>query len=109
MSRMTIVRTEDLAGPALGWAIESIEGSAPSPTGQLQLAFCAPPVGDAQCERLIAKYAVWVERGHHFNWVADTRRDPFERVSGETRAIAVCRAVLVKAVGKSCSIPADLT
>lgn len=108
MSHMVSVRTEDLAGPALGWAVESIEGSPSPAAGQLQLAFCAPPVDDAQCERLVAKYAVWVEPGHAVNWVADTKRDPFQRAHGETRAIAVCRAVLAVAIGKTCSVPAEL-
>lgn len=105
---MISVRTEELSGPALGWAIESIEGATPPSPGQLLLAFCTAPIDDAQCERLIAKYAVWVTPGHRFNWVADTKDDPFERVSGETQAIAVCRAVLVKTAGKTCSIPAEL-
>ena len=108
MIQMVSVRTEDLAGPALGWAIEAIEGVASPVAGQLQLAFCAPPVDDAQCELLIAKYAVWVEPGQAVNWVADTKRDPFQRVHGETRAIAVCRAVLAEAIGKTCSVPAEL-
>ena len=108
MSRMVSVRTEDLAGAALGWAIEAIEGAASLVTGQLQLAFCAPPVDDVQCDRLIAKYAVWVEPGHRANWVADTKRDPFQRAHGETRAIAVCRAVLLKLAGNTIGIPAEL-
>ena len=109
MSRLVSVRTEDLAGAALGWAIESIEGTTAPAPGQLQLAFCAPPVDDAQCERLIATYAVWVEPGHRNNWVANAKRDPFQRVHGETRAVAVCRAVLMETIGKTCSIPAELT
>ncbi|KTC14482.1 hypothetical protein AO391_24490 [Pseudomonas marginalis ICMP 9505] len=108
MSHLVSVRTEDLAGPALVWAIETIEGAAPPSAGQLQLAFCAAPADDAQCERLITKYSVWVEPGHRADWVADTKRDPFQRVHGETRAIAVCRAVLAKAIGKTCSVPAEL-
>ena len=108
MSRMVSVRIEELTGPALGWAIQTIEGVASPAAGQLQLPFCAPPVDDAQCERLIAKYAVWVEPGHRNNWVADTKRDPLQRVHGETRAIAVCRAVLAEAMGKTCSVPAEL-
>ncbi|NWD65778.1 hypothetical protein [Pseudomonas sp. IPO3774] len=107
MRRMVSVHTEELDGAALGWAIESIEDAPTPASGQLQLAFCTPPVDEAQCELLIAKYDVWVEPGHAVNWVADTRRDPFQRVHGETRAIAVCRAVLVKAIGKTCSVPAE--
>ncbi|WLH49807.1 hypothetical protein [Pseudomonas tolaasii] len=108
MIQMVSVRTEDLVGPALGWAIEAIEGAASPVAGQLQLAFCAPSVDDAQCERLITKYAVWIEPGHGVNWVADTKRDPFQRLHGETRAVAVCRAVLAETVGKTCSVPAEL-
>ncbi|ETK18138.1 hypothetical protein H096_23993 [Pseudomonas sp. FH1] len=105
---MVSVQIEGLSGPALGWAIESIEGPASPPAGQLLLAFCAPPVDDVQCERLIAKYAVWVEPGHIDNWLADTKRDPFQRVAGDTRAIAVCRAVLLKLSGNTVSVPAEL-
>jgi len=108
MSGMVSIRTEDLSGPALGWAIETIEGSASPVAGQLQLAFCAPPVDDTQCDHLISKYAVWVEPGHGVNRVADTKRDPFQRVHGETRAIAVCRAVLTEAIGKTCRVPTEL-
>lgn len=108
MKRMVSVQIEGLSGPALGWAIESIEGPASPPAGQLLLAFCAPPVDDVQCERLIAKYAVWVEPGHSDNWLADTKRDPFQRVSGDTRAIAVCRAVMLKLSGSTVSVPAEL-
>lgn len=108
MSSMVSVRTEDLAGLALGWAIESIEGGVSPIAGQLQLAFCAPPVDDAQCDHLITKYAVWVEPGHRVNWVADANRDPLHRAHGDTRAIAVCRAVLAKLVGNTVSVPAEL-
>jgi len=104
---MVSVRTEDLSSTALGWAIESIEGSVP-PAGQLQLAFCTPPVNEDECERLIAKYAVWVEPGHRVNWAADANRDPLHRAHGDTRAIAVCRAVLMKIVGNTISVPAEL-
>lgn len=108
MSRMISVRTEDLAGAALSWAIEALEGAVSPAAGQLQLAFCAPPVCDAQCEHLIEKYDVWVEPGHSINWVADAKRDPFQRVHGETRAIAVCRAVLLKLAGNTIGIPTEL-
>ena len=107
---MVSVPTTMLSGPALRWAIESIEGQVPVPTdtGQLQLSFDTDPVDRRQCERLIAKYTVWVEQGHDFAWVADTNCDPLERMDGETRAIAVCRAVLTKTAGKSIKVPAEL-
>ncbi|SDT98167.1 hypothetical protein [Pseudomonas yamanorum] len=108
MNRMVNVRTEELAGPALGWAIGSIEEPERPARGQLQLVFYASPIDDVQCEKLIAKYAVWVEPGHRFNWLADTKRDPFERQHGETKAIAVCRAVLAATIGNTVSVPAEL-
>jgi hypothetical protein len=107
MSQIVSVRTEELAGPALGWAIESIEGASQSAAGQLQLPFTRQ-LDDLAVEQLIAKHGVWVERGAHFNWLADTKRDPFERQPGETRAIAVYRAVVAAKLGSTVSVPVEL-
>lgn len=103
------VRTENLSGAALCWAIESIEGVGQLQTEQLQLPF-ARQLDDSAAEHLITKYDVWLERGWSYNWLANARadRDPCERQPGETRAIAVCRAVVAVRLGNTVSIPAEL-
>lgn len=102
MSRMVRIRTEELAGPALDWAITAIEGDQQPAAGQLQL-FARP-----DAEHLIEKYGVWVERGYSYPWLADATRDPCNRQPGETREIAVCRAVVFAWTGAKVSIPAYL-
>lgn len=103
MNRMVSVRTEELAGQALTWAIDTIEGAEQPAAGQLQLLFAL-----LDAEQLIEKYGVWVERGQRDTWLADTTHDPFQRQSGETRTIAVFRAVVATKLGKTISVPADL-
>lgn len=102
MSRMVSVRTEELAGPALDWAITAIEGDQHSADRQLQL------FTRIDAEQLIEKYSVWVERGHSYPWLADTTRNPCNRQSGDTREIAVCRAVVFAKHGNTLRVPADL-
>ena len=103
------VRTQNLSGAALCWAIESIEGAGQLQTEQLQLPF-ARQVDDSAAEHLITKYNVWIEPGYSYNWLANARadRDPCERQPGDTRAIAVCRAIVAVRLGNTVSIPAEL-
>ncbi|WP_237233842.1 hypothetical protein [Pseudomonas sp. DR 5-09] len=75
---MFSVRTEELAGPALDWAISAIESDQQPVAGQLDL-FALPNV-----EQLITKYGVWVDVGHRQPWLADATNDPFNRQIGET-------------------------
>jgi hypothetical protein len=102
MNRMVSVRTEELTGPALDWAINAIEGDQQPGTGQLDL-FALP-----DAERLITKYGVWVDAGHQHQWLADATNDPFNRVNGETRTIAVFRAVVFAERGTTVKVPAEL-
>lgn len=102
MSRMVRIRTEELAGPALDWAITAIEGDQQSTDGQLQL------FTQIDTEQLIEKYGVWVERGYSYPWLADATRDPCNRQPGETREIAVCRAVVFAQTGTTVRVPAEL-
>jgi len=102
MSRMVSVRTEELTGPALDWAINAIEGDQQPGTGQLQLF----ALHDA--EQLITKYGVWVDVGHRHQWLADATNDPFNRQPGETRTIAVFRAVVFAKRGDTVKVPAEL-
>lgn len=102
MSRVVSVRTEELTGPALDWAINEIEGDQQPDTGQLQL-FALP-----DAEQLITKYGVWVDVGHRHPWLADLINEPFNRQSGETRTIAVFRAVVFAKRGATVKVPAEL-
>ena len=102
MNRMVSVRTEELTGPALDWAINAIEGEQQPAAGQLDL-FALP-----DAERLITKYGVWVDVGHQHPWLADARNDPFNRQPGETRTIAVFRAVVFAKRGAAVKVPAEL-
>lgn len=102
MNRMVSVRTEELTGPALDWTINAIEGDQQPGTGQLQL-FALP-----DAEQLITKYGVWVDVGHRHTWLADAKNDPFNRQPGETRTIAVFRAVVFAKRGATVKVPAEL-
>ena len=102
MSHLVSVRTEELTGPALDWAINAIEGDQQPVAGQMDL-FALP-----DAEQLITKYGVWVDVGHRHPWLADMTSDPFNRVTGETRTIAVFRAVVFANRGAAVSVPAEL-
>ncbi|WP_236189359.1 hypothetical protein [Pseudomonas pharyngis] len=102
MNRMVSVRTEELAGPALDWAINAIEGDRHPAAGQMDL-FALP-----DAEQLITKYGVWVDVGHRHPWLADATNDPFNRQPGETRTIAVFRAVVFAKLGATVKVPAEL-
>ena len=109
MAAMCKIRTEELSGAALCWAIDSIEGTPPPLPGQLQLPF-ARQIDPATVDRLIAKYHVWVEPGWSYKWLANARedRDPCERMPGETREDAVLRAIIAVQFGNVVSVPLDL-
>jgi hypothetical protein len=59
-------------------------------------------------EQLIEKYCVWCERGYRYPWLAATDREPWHRMDGETRSIAVFRAVVFAKHGTNVSVPAKL-
>ncbi|MFJ5236528.1 hypothetical protein ACIP86_07325 [Pseudomonas neuropathica] len=102
MSRLVSVRTEELTGPALDWAINAIEGDQQPGTGQLDL-FTLP-----DADQLITKYGVWCEAGRVDPWLADATNDPFNRQTGETRTVAVLRAVVFAKRGATVKVPAEL-
>ncbi|MCX4217450.1 hypothetical protein MKZ87_07335 [Pseudomonas sp. MCal1] len=102
MSRVVSIRTEELASPAMDWAINAIEADQQPVAGQLDL-FALP-----DAEQLIEKYGVWVDAGHRHLWLADMTNDPFNRQIGETRAIAVFRAVIFAKRGATVEVPAEL-
>ncbi|MCU0070642.1 hypothetical protein N8H71_03530 [Pseudomonas koreensis] len=102
MNRLVSVRIEELTGPALDWAINAIEGDQQPLAGQLDL-FALP-----DAEQLITKYGVWVDVGHRHPWLADATNDPFNRQIGETRTVAVFRAVVFANRGATVEVPTEL-
>ncbi|MBC3272271.1 hypothetical protein HU765_20235 [Pseudomonas sp. SWRI81] len=102
MKCLVSVRTEELTGPALDWAINAIEGDQQPAAGQLQL-FALP-----DADHLITKYGDWCEVGHRHPRLADATNDPCNRQPGETRTIAVFRAVVFAKRGASVKVPAEL-
>lgn len=108
MTDLIEVKTADLTGPALGWAIEQIEGPLSKPAGQLQLEFCAESFAPDVVERLIEKHCVWIDRGAHVPWVASTKLDPFEREAGDTREHAAFRAIVADKMGRVVKVPKEL-
>lgn len=109
MAKTTKVKTEDLAGAALLWAIDSIEGTPPPLPGQMQLPF-ARQIDAATVDHLIAKYNVWVEPGWSYKWLANAREDRCGcgRQPGETREDAVLRAIIAVQLGNVVRVPAGL-
>ncbi|MQU04841.1 hypothetical protein [Pseudomonas helleri] len=109
MKTMSKVKTEELAGAALLWAIDSIEGTPPPLPGQMQLPFDLQ-IDPAAVDRLIAKYNVWVEPGWSYKWLANAREDRCGcgRMPGETREDAVLRAIIDVQLGNVVSVPSDL-
>jgi hypothetical protein len=99
---MVSVPTEELTGPALDWAINAVEGDQQPGTRQLQL-FALP-----DAEQLITKYGVWVDVGHRHPWLADMTSDPLNRKPGETRTVAVFRAVVFAKRGAAVEVPVEL-
>ena len=109
MKTMSKVKTEELAGAALLWVIDSIEGTPPPLPGQMQLPF-ARQINAATVDRLIAKYNVWVEPGRSYKWLANAREDRCgcARMPGETREDAVLRAIIAVQLGDAVSVPLDI-
>lgn len=102
------VKTAELEGESLFFALGLIEGELPRPLGQLQLTFCAEAIDTATAERLIAKHCVWIEPGAHVPWVASVVKDPFQRQCGDTREQAAGRAIVAAKLGGVVQVPKDL-
>ncbi|WP_085696326.1 hypothetical protein [Pseudomonas sp. B26(2017)] len=91
MSRTAIVQTPELAGLALAWAVNMIEGDQP------------------RADHLVSKYGIWCERANGPHWLADMTGNPFNRQAGESRTIAVYRALVFAMHGPAIEVPAEFT
>ncbi|WP_028697916.1 hypothetical protein [Pseudomonas monteilii] len=121
MPSMIKVQTCDLAGKALLWAIEMIEG--PIPAADRQVRPPGPPPGaprppplplsghaidDAAGEYLIQKHGIWIDRGYSWPWLACVSGNPLDRQPGDTRAEAAARAVVHHARGETINVPKEM-
>lgn len=102
------VQTCDLAGKALLWAIEMIEGPIPAADRQLQLPLSGHAIDDAAGEYLIQKHGMWIDRGYSWPWLACVSGNPLDRQPGDTRAEAAARAVVHHARGETINVPKEM-
>lgn len=108
MTELIEVKTAELAGKALLWAVESADGPVPRVVGQLQLPLAGSAIDDATGEYLIQKYSIWIERGHSYPWLACVSGHPLDRQPGNTRAEAAVRAIVHHKRGERVSVPMEL-
>lgn len=104
MPELMKVHVDNLSGAALAWALDAVDTP---PAGQLNFPFCME-ADDRRGEALAAKYNVWVEPGHRYPWVSCVTRDPCDRRIGDTRTIAIFRAVVAFKLGNTIEIPKEL-
>ncbi len=108
MTALINVNTCNLAGDALRWALEAVDGPMPVAAGQLQLPLSGQAIDDATGEHLIQKHGMWIERGHLWPWLACVSGSPLDRQPGDTRAEAAARAVVHQARGETINVPKEL-
>ncbi|KIC79459.1 hypothetical protein [Pseudomonas sp. C5pp] len=102
------VQTCDLAGKALLWAVESVDGPMPATDGQLQLPLSDQAIDDAAGEHLIQKHGIWIDHGYSWPWLACVSGHPLDRQPGDTRAEAAARAVVHHARGETINVPKEM-
>ncbi|TRO39283.1 hypothetical protein JNO42_03830 [Pseudomonas putida] len=108
MPSMIKVPTCDLAGKALFWAVEMVDGPIPPPAGQLQLPIGGQAIDGATGEYLIQKHSIWIDRGSSWPWLACVSGHPLDRKPGDTRAEAATRAAMYHARSETVSVPREL-
>lgn len=108
MPSLIKVQTCDLAGKALLWAVEMVDGLMPATDGQLQLPLSGHAIDDAIGEHLIQKHGIWIDRGYSWPWLACVSGHPLDRQPGDTRAEAAARAVVHHARGETINVPKEM-
>jgi hypothetical protein len=99
---MQEVKTVDLAGPALDWAIAQIEG--------VEVAIAAPQYGTDwrvykpnHIELSIGDEDYWAERAS-----TGPRDEARQSFAGPTMLIAACRAIVAAKLGNAVQVPKEL-
>jgi hypothetical protein len=133
MTDMTEVKTADLSGPALDWAVGSVDSVYGLQVwhftdGTLDIRFCEPETEDsprtltyspstdwAQGGALIEKYTVSIEYGVNQDsfpgWSAIVGPVTYMQepdAMGGTPLIAACRAIVAAKLGDVVSVPSEL-
>ncbi|AZD07504.1 hypothetical protein C4K26_2101 [Pseudomonas chlororaphis] len=122
MSDMIEVKTADLIGPALDWAVAKAEGMRQhTPEGLKHVYWYSgdrcigthwqPSTSWGQGGPLIEKHRICVTPEYEGQWHADLFRDdeePLMSVEGATPLIAVCLAVVATEFGLVVSVPKEL-
>lgn len=108
MTGLINVRTCELTGDALLWALEKTDGPLPTHAAQMQLPLGGQTVDDATGEHLIQKHCIWIEQGWSFPWLACLSGRAEDRQPGDTRAEAAARAVVHRARGETINVPKEL-
>lgn len=123
MSDFVEVKTAELTGPALDWAVAKVEGVAYNAkylvqtkcnmAGHIQsvkyTANYLPSIGWAQGGPLRDKYKVDITEGDHAVSASIlTESCECANVSGPTALIALCRAIVAANLGEVVRVPAEL-
>ena len=126
MQQMIDVKTAELDGSALDWAVAQVEGratriylcpvmdeykvAATVSGGDIESAWM-PSIDWAQAGPLIEAHGVEIMAsplaGVKYVAIAGSEED-YEWVSGETHLIAACRAIVAAKLGDVVSVPAEL-
>jgi len=122
MTDMIEVKTADLIGAALDWAVAKAEGMRQHTPDGLKHVYwysgdrCigthwSPSTDGSVGAPLIEKHRICLMPEYEGQWRADLFRDdeePLHSAEGSTPLIAVCRAVVATEFGLVVSIPAEL-
>lgn len=99
------VKTADLAGAALDWAVAQVEGQKITP--RVVRSKYKPSTSWGHCGRLIEEYRVSVI---YSNEACDpcAWTDSTSSWNGSTPLIAACRAIVASVLGETVSVPKEL-
>lgn len=109
MSEFVEVKTADLTGPALDWAVGVADGN-PMRVPVSDVVWSghhgsyAPSINWAQCGPLFDKHCSALNKSEH-GWYAHAGNRLGE---GETAMVAICRAIAATKFGDVAQIPAEL-
>lgn len=114
---MIEIKTSELIGPALDWAVAKAEGldcglwkkgSAPGYCVIIKSTFFCPATKWSDCGPLFEKYMIGfvVYSDAYFAVVARNEMHGYE--NGPTHLIAACRAIVAAKLGDTVSVPKEL-
>ncbi|MCK0547904.1 phage protein NinX family protein [Pseudomonas syringae pv. aptata] len=116
MSELVEVKTPDLVGTALDWAVAKVEGVELALVGDYPhvvvggrlLGNYRPSTNWSQCGPLIEKYKPEFEVNRFNDTVWARLQGSDLKSRGETHLIAACRAIVALVLGETVSVPKEL-